>query len=193
MSEYQPVLEVLREKRRGKPGELMLTLGILTMIAAPFGLVLATQSIDNLAALKTEGMVAEATVTDKAVRAESYVDSNGRARIRDSHKLSLRHDLNAQLSYADWKAGKPFPAPQFPALTTREITVAQAAHAALAKDQTTTVIHNPQDYSSMMLTEAFEQQTSGSTMLLWYLGAAAAFVAGAAMTVIGWRQRTARG
>lgn len=192
MSEYQPVLDQLRERRKGKPGELLLTTGLLLMLAAPFGLFLTNENGDRLAALKAEGMVAEATVKDKAVRSESYTDRKGRQKSRELQSVNLQHDINAELKYADWKAGKPFAKPQYPAVTTTSIDVGASYYEALATGQKTTVIRNPSDYKSMMLTEQFEYESSFAYRMLWYLGAGLVFLAGLAATVTGWRKRFPR-
>lgn len=192
MSDYQPTLDQLRERRKGKPGEWLLILGLCCMLIAPFAFFLTNQEGERLGALKSEGMVAEATVKDKSVRSESYTDRKGRSKSRDLYSLNLSHDFNAQQKYADWKAGKPFPKSQYPAVTTREIEVGSSYHEALAAGQKTTVIHNPSDYKSMMLTEEFEYETSFAYMKWWYLGTGAAFLAGLAMTVLGWRKRFPR-
>ncbi len=191
MSEYQPALDQLRERRKGKPGELLLMIGIVLMLVAPFALVLTNQNGEKLAALQREGKVAEATVKDKSVSTESYTDRKGRAKTRDLYNLNLSHDLNAQLDYAEWKAGKAFPKPQFPAVTTRDIEVGSSYYEALDAGQKTTVIHNPSDYKSMMLTEQLEYETSVAYRLWWYLGTTAAVLAGLVMAVVGWRKRKA--
>ena len=193
MNEYQPALDKLRERRKGKPGELLFMLGLCCMLIAPFALVLTNQEGEKLAALKSQGMVAEATLKDKSVRSESYTDRKGRSKTRDLYSLNLSHDLNAQLKYADWKAGKPFPISQYPAVTTREIEVGSSYYEALVAGQPTTVIHNPLDYNSMMLTEEFEYKTSFAYMMWWYLGTGAAVLAGFAMTIAGWRKRKVYG
>lgn len=193
MNDYQPALDQLRERRKGKPGELLLMLGLCCMLIAPFGLFLTNQEGGKLAALKDQGMVAEVTVKNKSVRGESYTDSKGRSKTRDLYSLNLSHDLNAQLKYADWKADKPFPKSQYPAVTTREIEVGSAYYESLADGQRTTVIHNPSDYNSMMLTEQFEYETSLAYMMWWYLGTGAVVLAGLAMTIAGWRKRKAYG
>jgi hypothetical protein len=192
MSEYQPVLDQLRERRKGKPGELLLMIGLALMLIAPFALVLTNQNAETLSALQSEGKVAEATVKDKSVRSESYTDSKGRSKTRELHVLNLSHDFNAQLGYADWKAGKAFPKSQYPAVTAREIEVGSGYYDALSKGQKTTIIHNPSDYKSMMLTEQLEYETSFGYRLWWYLGTGAAILAGLAMAVVGWRKRFPR-
>ena len=193
MNDYQPALDQLRQRRKGKPGELLLMLGLCCMLIAPFALFLTNQEGERLAALKSEGMVAQATVKDKSVGSESYTDRKGRSKTRDLYQLNLSHDFNAQLKYADWKAGKPFPKSQYPAVTSREIEVGSSYYDALTAGQRTIVIHNPSDYKSMMLTEEFEYETSFAYMMWWYLGTAAAVLAGFAMTVAGWRKRKAFG
>jgi hypothetical protein len=192
MNDYQPALDQLRERRKGKPGELLLMIGLVLMVIAPFALFLTNQEGEKLAALKDNGMVAQATVKEKSVRSESYADSKGRSKTRDLYLLNLSHDFNAQQKYADWKAGKPFPVSKYPAVTTREIEVGSSYHDALAAGQKTTVIHNPSDYKSMMLTEEFEYETSFAYMMWWYLGTGAAFLAGLTMTAMGWRKRFPR-
>jgi hypothetical protein len=189
MNDYQPALDQLRERRKGKPGELLLMTGLVAMIVAPFGLFLTNQESGNLSDLKRSGMVAEATVKDRSLENESYTDRKGRTKSREIFKLKLSHDFSAQQKYAAWKAGKPFPVSQYPAVTTREIAVGRSYFDALNAGQKTTIIHNPSDYGSMMLTEEFEYQTSFAYMMWWYLGAGAVFIAGLAMTISGWRKR----
>ena len=62
MNDYRLAADQLRERRKGKPGELLLMTGVVLMIAAPFALVLTNQHGEKLADLKAQGMVAEATV-----------------------------------------------------------------------------------------------------------------------------------
>jgi hypothetical protein len=192
MKEYRPALDELRERRKGKPGELTLMLGVVLMVVTPFALFLSNENGNKLAALKAEGMVAEATVKDKSVRSESYTDRKGRSKSRDQHALNLAHDINAELKYADWKAGKPFARPQYPAVTTTSIDVGESYYSALAAGQKTTIVRIPTDYKSMMLTEQLEYETSFVYRLWWYLGAGAALLAGLAMAVMGWRKRFPR-
>ena len=192
MSDYQPALDQLRERRKGKPGELILMTGVVLMIAAPFALFLVNANGDKLAALKSEGMVAEAIVKDKSVRSESYTDRKGRSKTRDLHALNLQHDINAELKYTDWKAGKPFAKPQYPGVTTTSIDVGESYYDALAAGAKTTVVRTPTDYKSMMLTDQLEYETSFAYMMWWYLGTAAAVLAGLAMTIAGWRKRFPR-
>lgn len=193
MSDYKLAAEQLRERRKGKPGELLLMTGLVLTIAAPFALVLTNQQGEKLASLKEQGMVAEAAVKSKAVRSESYTDRKGRPKSRDLHSLDLAHDINAELRYADWKAGKRFAKPQYPALTSTSIDVGQSYYDALAVGQKTTVVRNPSDYKSMMLAEQLEYETSFIYRMWWYLGTGAAVLAGLAMTVAGWRKRFPRG
>ena len=193
MSGYKLAADQLRERRKGKPGELLLMTGIVLTIAAPFALVLTNQQGEKLASLKGQGMVAEATVKSKAVRSESYTDRKGRPKSRDLHSLDLAHDINAELRYADWKAGKAFSKPQYPALTSTSIDVGQSYYDALAVGQKTTVVRNPSDYKGMMLADQLEYETSFAYRLWWYLGTGAAVLAGLAMTLAGWRKRFPRG
>jgi hypothetical protein len=193
LNDYKPALDQVRERRKGKPGELLLILGLCCMLIAPFALFLTSQEGEKLATLKSEGMVANATVKDKSVRSESYTDRKGRPKTRDLYSLNLSHDFNAQLKYADWKAGKLFPKSQYPAVTGRDIEVGSSYYEAMSAGQRTTVIHNPSDYKSMMLTEQFEYETSFAYMMWWYLGTGAVVLAGFAMMIAGWRKRKAHG
>lgn len=192
MNEYRPALDALRERRKGKPGELPLLTGVLLMIAAPFALIMVSDSDAKLAVLKTDGVVAEATVKDKTVQSESYTDRKGRQKSRDVRTLVLQHDLNAEQRYTDWKAGKAFAKPQYPAVTTTSIEVGESYFDALAVGTRTTVVRNPSDYKSMILTQQLEYETSLAYRLWWYLGAGIAVLAGLAMTVTGWRKRFPR-
>lgn len=193
MNEYRPALDALRERRKGKPGELWLVTGIVLMLAAPFALVIQQNDGDTLSALKAEGRVAEAMVKDKSVLSESYTDRKGRQKSRDLYTLSLQHDLNAELPYAEWKAGKPFARPQYPAMTSTSLDVGESYYDSLSAGTKTTVVRIPTDYKSMMLTEQLEYETSLAYRMWWYLGAAAVFLGGVAMMVLGWRKRKADG
>jgi hypothetical protein len=192
MNEYRPVLDELRERRKGKPGELPLICGVVLMLAAPFALMLQQSDGEKQAALKAEGKVAEAIVKDKSVRSEGYTDSKGRQKSRDVHALNLQYDINAELPYAEWKAGKAFAKPQYPAVTSTSLDVGQSYYDALSAGAKTTVVRVPSDYKSMMLTEQLEYETSFAYLMWWYLGAGAAFLAGLAMAVTGWRKRFPR-
>lgn len=192
MVDYRTAATQLRERRKGKPGELLLVTGIVLTLAAPFALVLTHQQGAKLASLKEQGMVAQATVKAKAVRSESYTDRKGRAKTRDHHSLELVHYMNAELQYADWKAGKPFAKPQYPAVTTTSIDVGKSYYDALAVGQKQAVVRNPSDYKSMMLAEQLDYETSFAYLMWWYLGAGAAVLAGIAMSLAGWRRRIPR-
>ncbi len=192
MSDYQPALDRLRERRKGKPGEFLLIFGLCCLLLAPFGLFLTIQEGARLEALKSEGMVATATVKDKSVRSESYTDRKGRSKTRDLYTLNLSHDLNAQLTFADWKAGKPFPKSQYPAVTETSIDVGESYFDGLAAGGQATVVSIPSVYKSMMLTEQLEYETSLAYMIWWYLGTAAVVMAGFVMTLIGWRKWLSR-
>lgn len=192
MNEYRPALDMLRERRKGKPGELGLMFGIVLMIAAPVTLGLQQANGEKLDALKSEGRVAEAIVKEKSVRSESYTDNKGRQKSRDIHMLNLQHDINAELAYSEWSAGKTFAKPQYPAVTTTSIEVGEAYYDALSVGAKTTVVRNPSDYASMMLTEQVEYETSFVYNMWWYLGGAAAFLAGLVLTAINWRKRFPR-
>lgn len=193
MNEYRPALDVLRERRQGKPGELGLMLGMVLMIAAPAALVLQQVNGENLDALKAEGKVAEAIVKEKSVRSESYTDSKGRQKSRDVHMLSFQHDINAELGFADWSGGKAFAKPQYPAVTTTSIEVGESYYDALSVGAKTTVVRIPSDYKSMMLTDQVEYETSFAYDMWWYLGAGAALLTGLALTLSNWRKRFPRG
>lgn len=193
MNEYRPALDALRERRKGKPGELQLMTGLVLMIVAPVALAIQQSSNDHLAALQAQGMVAEAQVKDKSVRSESYSDRKGRQKSRDLYTLNLQHDINAELTYADWKARKPFAKPKYPAVTTTSIEVGQSYYDGLATGAKTTVVRIPSDYKSMMLTQRLEYETSFAYRMWWYLGGAALFVAGLALGMAGWRKRFPRG
>ena len=193
MNDHKLVADQLRERRKGKPGELLLMTGIVLMIAAPFALDLTKGNGERLAVQKAQGMVSQATVKAKAVRSESYTDRKGRPKSRDHHSLDLAHDINAELKYSDWQAGKPFARPQYPAVTTTSIEVGESYYDNLAAGRKITVVRIPSDYGSMMLTEQLEYETSLAYRMWWYLGAGAAVLAGFVMTVMGWRKRFPRG
>lgn len=189
MADYQATAAQLRARRRGRPGELALVAGAVLLAAALFAFFAIQQQGRKLAGIKTGGVVAEAVVRDKAVASESYTDRKGGAKTRNIYRLTLSHDINAELAYADWKAGQIFPKPAYPAVTTTEIETGQSWHDAFAKGDRTTVIRVPSDYSSMMLTDELEYESSG--WFVWLSRAAAALggLAGLALIGMGWRKR----
>ncbi|MFM5930580.1 MAG: hypothetical protein ACKOPQ_06700 [Novosphingobium sp.] len=191
MNDYQAVSDQLRARRKGKPGELMLVLGVVIALAGPFAAALSRESAAKLAQIKAEGMVTQALVKTANVRSESYTDRKGRTKTRELHELGVEHDLNAQLPYVEWKAGKPFPQPRYKAVTSVTLDVGEAAYDRLPPGTITTIARLPSDYKSTVLTERVERETAFGYMLAWYLGAAAAVAAGLALAIAGWRRRKA--
>jgi hypothetical protein len=67
MNDYQPALDQLRERRKGKPGELLLMTGLVAMIVAPFGLFLTNQESGNLSDLKAGPRAAKSLNSNSAM------------------------------------------------------------------------------------------------------------------------------
>lgn len=189
MSEYQPALDQLRQRRKGKPGELMLWTGVVAMLLAPAFLVGMHVGDQQNARLVAEGVVSEAVVKDKRVRTESGTNRKGRPTSTTIHSITVAYDLNTKTRYSDWKVGVPIAKPAYPAPTSTEIDVPQSYHDALQIGQTTTVVRDPANYKSLTLTEKLAYEQSFAYHLLWHLGLAAVFLAGLALTVLGWRKR----
>ncbi|MFM5907924.1 MAG: hypothetical protein ACKOPO_10125 [Novosphingobium sp.] len=191
MNEYRAVSDQLRERRKGKPGELLIVLGAVLALAGPFAALLSQQGAEKLAQVKVEGMVTQATVKERNVRSESYTDSKGRSKTRDHYELGVEHDINAQLPYAEWKAGKPFPQPRYKAVTTARLEVGEGYYEDLPPGKTTTIARLPNDYDSTVLTEQVEHETSFGYLMAWYLGAGVTVLGGLGLIVLGWRRRKA--
>ena len=191
MNEYQPALDQLRERRKGRPGELMLWIGVVAMLLAPAFLAGLHIGDEQNARLAAAGVVSEAVVKDKRVRTESGTNRKGRPTNTTIHSITVAYDFNAQTRYADWKDGAPIAKPVYPAPTTGEIDVGASYHDALTVGQNTTVVRDPADYKSLTLTDQLDHETSLAYHLKWYLGLGSAFLAGLALTVLGWRKRKA--
>lgn len=189
MSEYQPALDQLRERRKGKPGELMLWTGVLCLVLAPAFLVGLRIGDQQNATLASAGVVSEAVVKAKRERTETGTNRKGRTTTRTVYSVTVAYDFNAQTPYAAWQDGAAIAKPAYPAPTTGEIDVPQSYHDALQIGQTTTVVRDPTDYKSLTLTEKLAYEQSFAYHLPWYLGLAAVFLAGLALTVLGWRKR----
>lgn len=191
MNEYQPALDRLRERSKGKPGELMLWTGVVGMLLAPAFLVGLHIGDEQNARLAAAGVVSEAVVKDKRVRTESGTNRKGRPTTTTVHSITVAYDVNSMTRYADWKNGTPLAKPAYPAPTTGEIEVSPSEHDALAVGQSTTVVRDPSDYKSLTLTYTLDEETSLAYHLKWYLGLGAVFVVGLALTIAGWRKRKA--
>ncbi|MCW1401920.1 hypothetical protein OKA06_06110 [Novosphingobium sp. MW5] len=163
--------------------------GAVLLAAAVFAFFAMQQEGRRLSEIKAKGVVAEVVIADKAANSESYTDRKGRTKTRTIYRMTLSHDVNAELSYADWKAGRTFPKPIYPAVTTTQIETGQSWHEAFAKGDRTTVIREPTDYKSMMLTDELEYETSGWFVWLSRAAAAVGGLAGLALIGMGWRKR----
>lgn len=191
MSEYQPALDQLRERRKGKPGELMLWTGVVAMLLAPAFLVGLHIGDEQNAKLASEGVVSEAVVKAKGVRTETGTGRKGKTTYRTVHSVTVEFDFNAKTRYAEWKRGTAAVRGPLAAITTSSIDVPESYHDALAIGQKTTVVRLPTDYASLTLTDRLDHETSLAYHLQWYLGLGAVFLAGLALTVLGWRKRRA--
>ncbi len=190
MNPYHPVADQLRERRRGKPGELQLALGLALTTAMPFAAYLSSDAARKLEALKTRGAVAEATVVARSSRSETYVDGQGRRKTRMIYSLSLQHDLNREASYAEWKVAGRLPASDYPALTTTRLDVGQSAYEALAAGQKAMILRDPSEPAGTELLQRVEAETAPGYLTLWYAAAIVGALAGLAMMGFGWRKRS---
>lgn len=191
MNDYQPALDQLRERRKGKPGELWLAIGIACMAISPFVLAIVHNEGAEYAQLKTQGVVAQARITGHEEREVDYSGRKGRNRTKTLHFVELRYDLNSATSYAQWKSSGKVTPSQYPVMATTKVEVPQGYLASHPVGQDRPVALLRGDSSSMELVEQVESETSLGYFLKYYLAMAALFAAGAAMTLVGWRQRKA--
>ena len=192
MNDYQPALDQLRERRKGKPGELTLMIGLALMVISPFVLAIVHGEGDEYDALKTQGVVTMAEIAGHASREEGYTDRKGRSKTRTNHYLKVRYDLNAATTYPEWKANAKLAPASYPVITTTEFEVPQPYLATNPVGTKKPVALMRGDSSTLELVEQLEYETSASYFLKYYLAMAALFVAGLAMTVHGWRKRFPR-
>jgi hypothetical protein len=181
----------LPKRNRGKPGELMLIIGVLPVLIAPFVLAIVHSEGAEYDVLKAQGVVAEAEILAHKEREVYRSDRKGRDRSTTSHILEVRYDAMAATPYADWKkSGKILPS-QYPALVTNEFEVPESYLATSpvgSKKPVALLRHNA---NTMRLTETVEYETSASYFMQYYLAMGALFLAGIAMMVVGWRKRKA--
>jgi hypothetical protein len=191
MTEYRPVLDELRERRKGKPGEFLLILGLLPVVIAPVVLAIVHGEAAEYNLLKADGVVAEAEILAHKEEEIYNTSQKGRDRSTTAHILEVRYDAMSATPYAQWKqTGKIVPA-QYPALVNTEFEVASAylaTNAVGSKQPVVSIRNNP---STMRLVETVEYETSSANFLRYYLAMGALFVAGIAMMVVGWRKRKA--
>lgn len=192
MNEYQQVTDGLRERRKGKPGELQMMLGLVLAIGAPFAAYLSSEDARMLEALKANGAVAEATVFDRDDRTERYTDRKGRPKTRQVYTLSLRHDLNREVSYSEWKASGKFPLAKYPALATSSLDVGQGEYDAMLIGHKTEIIRDPSDPAGARLVQRVEEETAFGHLAAIYAAAAAGSLAGLTCMIFGWRKRFGR-
>jgi hypothetical protein len=192
VNDYRPALDQLRERRKGKPGELRLIIGLALMVVSPFVLAIVHGEGTEYDALKAQGVVAIAEISDHEQREESYTDRKGRSKSRTNHYLKVRYDLNAATGYTAWKASGKLAPSQYPVITTTELMVPQSYLATNAVGAKRPVVLMRGNSSKLELVEQLEYETSASYFLKYYLAMAALFGAGLVMTVVGWRRRFPR-
>lgn len=177
--------------KKGKPGELMLLLGALCLFVAPLLWFILAMTDLQYETYQSEGVVSQAVVKNKAVRSESYTDRKGRPKSRTIHSVTVEYDLNSMTKYSDWKVGGAIAKSPYPAITSADIDGPSSYYDQLNIGEKTTVVRVPADYKSLMLAERLQYETSWEYHLHWYLGLAAAFLAGMVLMVLGWRKRRA--
>lgn len=193
MSEYQPALDQLRERRKGKSGDLSLVIGLASMAIAPFVLAIVQTESSDYEALKAHGVVSEAQIVDHERRENARADRKGRERSTTSHLLKVSYDLNSATSYADWKAGGTIAKGQYPVIATSEFEVPESYLETNPVGATKPVVMMRGDSSSLELVEQMEYETSVGYFLKYYAAMAVLFAAGLAMAIFGWRKRKVHG
>lgn len=185
--------EGVTRRKQGKPGELLLCIGIVCMLVAPFTMLLQGEADKQNAALREAGLVSTATVVAHSEQTESYSGRRGRTRTSTVSVLEVEHDLNSTTPYAQWEAEGTLIPTTYPAVTTSQIEVSESDLAELPLGAQTFVVSLPTDYSSLQLAERVRYEGSFAYHMLWWLAMAGLFGAGAVMTVMGWRKRRAHG
>lgn len=193
MNDYKPALAALRERRKGKPGELWLAIGVACMAIAPFVLAIVHNEGAEFDELKQQGVVSEAQILRHSQREKHYTDRKGRDKTSTVYSVEVRYDANAKTTFADWKTNGSVAPAKYPATLTHQFDISGSYVESHPAGTSKPVVFLPGNMSSMKLAEQVEAETSFSYFLKYYLAMAALFAAGAAMTVVGWRKRKAGG
>lgn len=176
---------------KGKPGELTLMIGLLLCLIAPFVLVIVHTEGEELALLKTNGVVAEAEVVAHQSREISNTNRKGQDRSTTAYLLEVRYDVMSSTRYANWAKGTGIAASRYPALTTTSFEVAQSEQSASPVGSRQTVAFLPDDPSTIKLVSTVEEETSPAHVAKYYAALALMLLAGAWLVRRGWRQRKA--
>ncbi len=193
MNDYQPALDQLRERRKGKPGELWFIIGLSCMAISPFVLAIIHNEGAEYDALKAQGVVSQAQIIGHEQREEQYDGRKGRSRTKTLNFVELRYDATTKTSYADWKSSGAIAPNKYPASLTKELEVPESYLETHPVGSAKPVVFLPGNPGSMELAEQLEFETSFGYFLKYYLAMAALFAAGTAMAVFGWRKRKAHG
>ncbi|TAG01930.1 MAG: hypothetical protein EAZ43_10540 [Betaproteobacteria bacterium] len=176
------------KKSDGKPGEWLLIIGFLLVLVPPIVLAIVHNEAAEYSQLKSQGVVAEAQVQAHEQRAVYGGVRKGRDRSTTSHILEVRLDAMAATSYAEWKATRALRVSKYPAMVTRECEVSQSDIANHPVGSKHPVLFLKNNLTRMELVSTVERETSFAYFLKYYLAMGALFLAGAAMTVAGWRK-----
>lgn len=191
MNNYQPALNQLRERRKGKPGELWLAIGVSCMAISPFVLAIVHNEGAEYELLKAQGVVSQAQITGHEQREEDYAGRKGRTRTKTLHFIEVRYDAAASATYADWKGGGAVATNKYPARLTNKFEVSEPYLQTHPVGSQKPVVFLRGNADSMELVEQVNYESSFSYFLKYYLEMAALFAAGLAMMVFGWRKRRA--
>jgi hypothetical protein len=181
------------KKSQGKPAEWLLIIGLLLVLVPPIVLAIVHNEAAEYSQLKSQGVVAEAQVQAHKQREVYGSGRKGRDRSTTAHLLGVRLDAMAATSYTEWKATGALRASKYPALVTREFEVSQSDIASHPVGSKHPVLFLKNNSIRMELVSAVERETSLTYFLKYYLAMGALFLAGVAMTAVGWRKWKARG
>lgn len=189
MTGHSDVMAELRERKRGKPGELLLLGGALCLLVVPIVWSFNQGNDEQLAMLEETGVVALGTITGKAIAEEAHTNRRGVSQTTTIHRIAVNYDLNAAMPYRQWAETGEMLESSDAIKTTGWIDVIRFDYGSSAKGQQEPVVFLPGQSDSLMLAEQLRFRTSPLAHGLWLAAYALGLLAGGAMLVLGWKKR----
>lgn len=189
MTSESDVTAKLRERKRGKPGELLLLCGMVCLLAVPFVWWLNAGNDEQLAVLEENGVVTLGTITGKTVVEEARTNRRGVSQTTTIHRIAVNYDLNAAMPYRQWAETGETLERSHAIRATAWIDVIRFDYGNYAKGQLEPVVFLPGNSDSLMLAEQLRFRTSTLAHGLWLAAYALGMMVGGAMLILGWKKR----
>lgn len=182
----------LRERKRGKPGELLLICGALCLLAVPIVWSLNQGNDQQLAMLAENGVVTLGTITGKAIVEEAHTNRRGVSQTTTIHRIAVNYDLDAAMPYRQWAETGETLERSDATRASGWIDVIRFDYGSYAQGQKEPVVFLPGQSDSLMLAEQLRFRTSPLAHGLWLAAYALGLLAGGTMLALGWKKRFRR-